>query len=211
MKIEDADDASTQHGHGRTKSVPRDLFAFPVTNLKMITAGILKEDGVVMRVFVGWSLHISRAGLNGDRSQPINLADTVSPKRDPALVGDMLRRLRHPNKLWHAIGSSRLILQPPLNLGIAREAERGQEHLIKRPRLGEAAHSEINVIEATSHQWNMDFRFKMPYEQERLARPSTFRLGRKVPSGSRQDRGTISPCEVSRVTPDRFRCPDLPL
>jgi|SRR5687768_12038852 len=67
------------------------LFAFPVTNLKTIAAGILEEDGVVVCVFVGRSFNISCAGLNGDHSQPINLMGTVSPKRDSTLVRDVPR------------------------------------------------------------------------------------------------------------------------
>ena len=61
-------------------------------------------------------------------------------------------RLCDPDKFGRTICPGCLILQPPLDLNIAREPERRQEHLIKLPRLGKAAHSEINVIETPPHK-----------------------------------------------------------
>jgi len=68
-----------------------DLLLFSVTNLKSIAAGILEEDGIVMRLFVGRSFDISRARLDCNRRQSIHFRLAVHPKRNPALIGDMSR------------------------------------------------------------------------------------------------------------------------
>ncbi len=56
------------------------------------------------------SFDVPRSRTDGDLSQLVNLADTVSPKRDPALVGDVLRRFCYAEKLRGAIRAGSLKL-----------------------------------------------------------------------------------------------------
>jgi hypothetical protein len=125
--------------------------AFTVTDFQTIAAGILEEDGIVTRLFVKRSFNVPCAGLDRDRRQPIDLAEAVGPKRDPTLIGDVLRGLCHPEKLRGTTRSAHLILQPPFNRDILSEPESRQESLIKRPCLGQTSDPKINMIETTSH------------------------------------------------------------
>lgn len=187
----------------------RDLCAFSVADLQTITAGILEKDGVVVRFFVGRPFDIPRAGLDRDCSEPINLVRAVRPKRDSTLIGHMCRRLCHPEKLGRAISTSRLILQPPFNRGIARKPECGQQHFIKRPRLGEAAHSEINVIETPSHTRKIDSDGGWPVTDRLL--PEIYRVNERGPAReemrNRAPRGESRFNIISGSAPDWMRDP----
>src|SRR5215467_10508995 len=130
------------------------LFTFPVTDFQAIPAGILKEDGIVARFLVERTLNIPRACAYDKRGQALDLAQTVGPKRETTFIGGMLWRLRHSHKLRLAIRSFGLVLQPSFDCDLACEPQRGQERLIKRPRLRKAAYSEIYVIETPSHHWS---------------------------------------------------------
>ena len=70
-----------------------------VADFQTIAAGILEEDGIVARPFViSWAFDIPRSRPDDDLSQPVDLAGTVCPEGDPALVGDMPRRLSDAKK-----------------------------------------------------------------------------------------------------------------
>src|SRR5439155_23668282 len=85
-----------------TKSTPT-LFSSSsvlgsVTNLKAISTRILEKNGVVTGFpglwnFIRGPFDVPRSRTDGDLSELVNLADTVGPERDAALVGHMLRRL----------------------------------------------------------------------------------------------------------------------
>src|SRR5438445_8302227 len=94
------------------KSTPTPIFCSLVlgamTYLKMVATGILEKNGVVtgfpgLGNFMSGSFDVPCSGTGCNLSQPVNLADTVSPKRDPALVGDVLRRFCYAEKLGGAI------------------------------------------------------------------------------------------------------------
>src|SRR2546428_6176011 len=130
-----------------------------VTDLETISARILEKNGVVtgfpgLGNFMSGSFDVPRSRTSSNLSQPINLADAVSPESDAAFVRTVLGRLGNAEKLRDAIHAGRLKLQPPLDRGVASEAERGQEHLVEPSCLGKAAHSEINVIVASVHSEN---------------------------------------------------------
>ena len=70
-----------------------------VADFQTIAAGILEEDGIVAWPFViAWAFDIPRSRPDDDLSQPVDLAGTVCPEGDPALVGDMPRRLSDAKK-----------------------------------------------------------------------------------------------------------------
>src|SRR5207249_9700392 len=100
------------------------------------------------------SFDVSSSCTDGDLSQLVNLADTVGPKRDAAFVRTVLGRLSDAEKLRGAICAGSLKLQPPLDRGVARETEGGQEHLVEQSCLRKVSHPEINVIVASLHSEN---------------------------------------------------------
>ncbi len=127
-----------------------------MTYLKAISTRVLEKNGVVtgfpgLGNFMSGSFNVPCSRTNGNLSQPIHLAGTVRPKRDAALVGHMLRRLGNAEELRDAVSADRLKLQPSLDPDVVSETKRRQERLIERSRLGNAAHSEVNVIVASPH------------------------------------------------------------
>src|SRR5437899_5598068 len=59
-----------------------------MTYLKMVATGIFEKNGVVtgfpgLGNFMSGAVDVPRSSTGGDLSQPINLADTVGPKRNP--------------------------------------------------------------------------------------------------------------------------------
>src|SRR2546422_3797399 len=127
-----------------------------MTYLQTVAAGIFEKDGVVTGFpglwnFISGSFDVPRSRTNNNLSQLIDLAGAVSPKRNAALVGHMLRRLGNAEKLRDAVSVVRLKLQPTLDSGVASEAECGQERFVERSCLGKAAHSEVNVVVVSAH------------------------------------------------------------
>src|SRR2546427_2069762 len=79
-------------------TVSSSLVLGSVTYLKAISTKILEKNGVVtgfpgLGNFMSGSFDVPRPRTSSNLSQPINLAGAVSPERDAALVGHMLRRL----------------------------------------------------------------------------------------------------------------------
>src|SRR5262249_3053602 len=84
------------------------LFTFSVTDFQAIPAGILEKNGVIngfpgLGSFVRGAFDAPGSGADSDRRQPIHRTDAVRPKRDPTLVGTVVRRLCDAEKLGRAI------------------------------------------------------------------------------------------------------------
>jgi hypothetical protein len=95
-----------------------------VADFQAIAAGILEENGIVARPFViSWAFDIPRSRPDDDLSQPVDLAGTVCPEGDAALVGEVSRRLDDTKKLSSAVRSSRFKLQPAFDPNVAREPQ----------------------------------------------------------------------------------------
>jgi len=62
-----------------------------VGDFELESVGILEEDGVVVLLFIDRSFNITCASMDHDLSQPVDLADTIGPKGDSTLVGDVPR------------------------------------------------------------------------------------------------------------------------
>jgi len=79
-----------------------------MTYLKMVATGIFEKDGVVtgfpgLGNFMSGSFDVPRSRTSSNLSQPINLADAVSPESDAAFVRTVLGRLSDAEKLGGAI------------------------------------------------------------------------------------------------------------
>src|SRR2546428_6731300 len=94
------------------KSTPTPIFCSlvlgSVTDLKTISARILEKNGVVtgfpgLGNFMSGSFDVPRSRTSSNLSQPINLADAVSPESDAAFVRTVLGRLSDAEKLGGAI------------------------------------------------------------------------------------------------------------
>src|SRR2546428_10876402 len=75
-----------------------------MTYLKMVATGILEKNGVVtgfpgLGNFMSGSFDVPRSRTSSNLSQPINLADAVSPESDAAFVRTVLGRLSDAEKL----------------------------------------------------------------------------------------------------------------
>src|SRR2546426_1889454 len=127
-----------------------------MTYLQTVAAGIFEKDGVVIGFpglgnFMRGSFDVPRSRTSSNLSQPINLADAVSPESDAAFVRTVLGRLSDAEKLGDAVSVVRLKLQPTLDSDVAPKAECRQERFVERSCLGKAAHSEVNVVIASRH------------------------------------------------------------
>jgi hypothetical protein len=85
--------------------------------------------------------------------QPIDLAGTIRPEGDPALVGDMLRRLGDTKKLRGTVRSDSFELQPAFDPDIACESQCRQYRLVEWSRFSQTVYSQVNVIVSTPHQY----------------------------------------------------------
>jgi len=95
-----------------------------VADFQRIAAGILEEDRIVPRPFViPWAFDIPRTRPDDDLSQPVDLAGTVCPEGDAALVGEMSRRLSDAKKLSRVARSGRFKLQPAVDPDVACEPQ----------------------------------------------------------------------------------------
>src|SRR6266705_5037914 len=79
-----------------------------VTYLETISARILEKDGIVTGLprlgnFMSRSFDVPSSRADGNLSQLVNLADTVSPESDAAFVRTVLGRLSDAEKLGGAI------------------------------------------------------------------------------------------------------------
>src|SRR6185369_6512924 len=130
-----------------------------MANFQTIAAMIFKKTGIVAMSFVvSGAFDVSSPCLDDDLSQPVDLAGTVRPEGDPALVGDMQWRLGNTKKLGSTASVGRLELQPTLNPNVTCESQRGQEFFVKGPRLGQAAYSQIDVVVQPTHEWPLQQR-----------------------------------------------------
>jgi hypothetical protein len=95
-----------------------------VADFQTIAAGILEKDGIVAMPFViSRAFDVPRSRPDNDLSQPIDFAGTICPEGDPALIGDMPRRLGDTKKLRSAVRSSRFKLQPAFDPDVACEPQ----------------------------------------------------------------------------------------
>src|SRR5215217_7763859 len=103
-----------------------------MADFQTIAAGIFEEYRIVARsLVITGSFHILGTGPDRDLCQPLYLAVAVCPEGDPALVGDMLRRLSDTEKFRSTVRPSRFILQPTFDADVACEAQGRQEPLIE--------------------------------------------------------------------------------
>ena len=74
-----------------------------IADFQTIAAEILEKDGIVpMPFIVSRAFDVPSSRPDDNFGQPIDLAGTIRPEGDPALVGDMLRRLGDTKKTpWH--------------------------------------------------------------------------------------------------------------
>ena len=98
---------------------------------------IFKKDGIVAMPFiVSGAFDVSSPRLDDDLSQPVDLAGTVRPEGDPALVGDMQWRLGNTKKLGSTASVGRLELQPTLNSNVMCKSQRRKKFFVKGAGLG---------------------------------------------------------------------------
>ena len=126
-----------------------------VADFQTIATGILEKDSVVARPFViSRAFDIPSSRPDDDLSQPIHLSGAVCPEGDPALVGDMPRRLSDAKKLTNAVLSGRFKLQPAFDPHVECEPQCRQKCFVEGLRLGQTAHPQVNVIVTSPHQWS---------------------------------------------------------
>src|SRR5438445_11211414 len=94
------------------RSTPTPIFCSlvlgAVTDLKAISTRVLEKDGVVtgftaLGNFMRGSCNVPSSRTSSNLSQPINLADAVSPESDAAFVRTVLGRLSDAEKLGGVI------------------------------------------------------------------------------------------------------------
>jgi hypothetical protein len=119
-------------------------------DLPFVTVGILEKNGVVARgvvVAIFGSFHALRAGLADNRAQTIDLFFAVCAESDALGVAAMVRFLVQRDERHHFAVALRVVANLDLRGADSGKPQGREEHVVKFPRLCEAGHPQINVVE----------------------------------------------------------------
>ncbi len=125
-------------------------------DLPLVAVGILEKNGVIARrvvVAVFRSFHVVRAGLADNRAQTIDLFFAVCAEGDAVGVAAMVRFLVQRDERRHFAVALGVVADLDFRSADFREPQGREEHVVKFPRLCEAGHPQINVVEGVAvHQ-----------------------------------------------------------
>jgi hypothetical protein len=126
---------------------------FAVAYFKSVAAGVLKENGVVTGLIIHRSFDVPGARARCEFRNPVHVCRALSPESYPVLIANVSGRFCDAEKLSDD-AIRRLELQPSFNRHSARKSQGWEYCLVKRSHLGKSGHSQVNVIEASSH-WSL--------------------------------------------------------
>jgi hypothetical protein len=118
-----------------------------------ITVGMLEKNGVVARrvvVAVFGSFHVVGASLADNRAQTIHLFFAVCAEGDAVGVATMVRFLVQRDERHHFAVALRVVANLDFRGADSGEPQGREEHVVKFPRLCEAGHPQINVVEGVA-------------------------------------------------------------
>jgi hypothetical protein len=121
-----------------------------MANLETISARVLEENSIIERRFKPWSFNVARTGPNRNVRQPINFLRALRLECNSVLIRFVAGGFGDAKEFSDEVVRS-LKLQPPLNFGIASEAERRQQCFVKPARGRHAVYTQINMVESTGH------------------------------------------------------------
>ena len=122
-------------------------------DLPFVAVGILEKNGVVPRrvvVTVFGSFHVVRAGLADNRAQTIDLFFAVCAEGDAVGVAAMARFLVQRDERHHLAVALRVVANLDFRGADSREPKGREERVVKFPRVCEAGHPQINVVEGVA-------------------------------------------------------------